>query len=351
MFVNSSRIAAIWLETPLDEPIGTSIDVASNPPRVSGRSSAYLNIQIPDQDSPDIGFHAACAIDARWLKSDIQGSQIALTGSQPLYSMPWLSMQDPLVFPASDDGNWRPVRLRADWLRTLTPQLDDGNEGWNTVSSILTDMGISNNTGLVNDWGGVGTTMASVISALVADGMSRVGYEQNGGTPNSMESITPWPQTDEEEEESWEPLIRGKFELPFVYTDDGNLTNRTPLYWSVAVTGLGYRTYSTAFYLATAVLLLHVVLSLAHIIWVMCTGETSTAWSSVTDQLSLALISPPPKFEFENTSGGIKHYKTHQTPMRIRVVENGNVNAGVQMVAGKEFLPGKHLEIIAGQEY
>ena len=351
-------MAAIWLETPLEEPIGTQIDGDS----VVGRSSAHLNVQIPYPNGT-VGFHAACSIDARWVQSQILGFQVVEAGADVSYQAAYMALPDPSVFPALDDGNWRTVRLGIDWLNTLTPELAKGTSAWNTLALILTSMGLDNNTGLIDDWGTVGTTIAAAVSTVVADGMSRSGYENNGGLQGN--TYVEWPQTDEQHEAAFEPILGGTYVLPFVYVDNGNATDRTELYWSVAVTGLGYRANSTACYLALAVLLLYVVLALSHTIWVLITQETSTAWSSLTDLLTLALMSRPPDSGFDNASAGIERFRTLQSPIRIRVPSDEalsgeatppggstvQVSRGVEMIIGTDFSAEKHNAVVIQQKY
>ena len=360
VYANTSQIAAIWLETPLDEPIGTQIDGDS----ISGRSSAYLNVQIPSPNSTTSGFHAACSIDARWRQSQILGSGVAELASDVTYEQSLaFSVSNWNVFPAVDDGKWRTVRLGIDWLNTLTPELANFSY-WNTLSSIFTEIGLDNNTDLISNWGDVGTMMAAVISTVVADGMSRSGYEKNGGLGNT--TYAPWPLSYMPGQESWSPIIAGSYMLPPDDIADESATDRVKMYWSVAVTGLGYRANSLAYYLALAVLFVHVVLAFGHIIWVCrtCKRETSTAWSSLTELITLALRSVPPDSTLDNAAAGVKRFKMFEDPVFIRRTSKQALNGGaphqavatqssgeVEMILGTDYAPDIHKTVVIGKTY
>ncbi|KAK5360230.1 hypothetical protein LTS13_010320 [Exophiala xenobiotica] len=361
-YANSPRFVAIWLETPADEPIGTQISGDS----VTGRSSAYLNVQMPHPNSSTDGFHAACSIDARWVQSRILGPPVGQTGGDVTYQAPYFSVHNPDVFPATNDGNWRTVRLKTDWLNTLTPDLG-GSDNWNTLASILSVTGLDNSTGLVYDLSEVGTMVAAVVSAVVADGMSRSGYEMNGGAARNTHTagvLKHWPGG-----ESWAPIITDKYELPMSLYYDENITERTKIHWSMTVTGLGFRAEGTAYKLALVVLLFYLVLALAHSVWVFTRlekkqhRELSTAWSSLTELITLALKSTPPQSTLINASAGVERFRTFEEPIRIRTigVQAASTESSPQaarqamneleMIVGTDYLPNEHKTVLLGLSY
>lgn len=323
---------------------------------------------MPDINSSATGFHAACSIDARWVQSQILGAPVAYVGSDVTYRAPWFSFHDPSVFPALNDGNWRTVRLTTDWLNTLTPDLG-GGENWNTLASILSAMGLDNSTGLINHFGDVGITIATVVSALVTDGMSRSGYERNGGLSGTVHDVEPlnyWPGP-----ESWDPIIADKYKLPMAFYKDENTTEKTKIHWSVAVEGLGYRAEGTAYKLALSVLFLYLAIALSHTVWVLTTLESkqsrglSMAWSSLTELITLALKSTPPTTTLTNASSGVKRYRSFKEPIRIRTASpqpsspvsshQGTTNASgideLEMIVGTDYVLNKHRRVVIGAAY
>ena len=334
MYVNSSQVAAIWLETPLDEKIGTRMDGET----VNGRSSAYLNIQLPSPNST-VGVLATCSIDARWVRSHVEGTGVAQVSTQAVYQAPYIRVADSAIFPALDDGNWKTVRLRKAWLDDLTSQLGDGPPGWNTAASIISSMVPGEETGIFVDWTGIVTNITQVISAIVTDGMSRVGYEQNGGTQNNTELT--WPTTNDDRTRVLDAIIKGTFELPNFFGPSNSDAPQSKMYCSVTVSGLGYRLYSTAYYLAATVLLAHVLLASCHVAWVLYSRDTSNGWDSITDVIILALGSRPPNAGLHNTTVGIERYKTLQNLIQIRVVDSAGSSNSVNVDVNRSTSEGR----------
>jgi hypothetical protein len=178
---NSSQISTLWLETPDNEQIGTYYNSNNS---YEGLSSAYLNIQIPVPNNT-VGVLASCSINA--------GYDVTYYGPiEPAVG------SDSKIFPLQYDGTWRTVRLKKVWLDTLTPVLDNATS-FTSLSSMLAGIGIDNSIGLILDWhmqdeksntedswGELRATVEGVVSTLVADGMSRIGYERNGGGTNTI---------------------------------------------------------------------------------------------------------------------------------------------------------------------
>lgn len=188
-YTNSSKVAAIWLETPLDERIGTRFNDENG---LTGRSSAYVKIQIPSPNGTS-ALLASCAIDARWYQATMQGFGAAQRLSDPLFRTP--------VMPALERiGQGRPVRLRSNWLNTLTPHLGNSSDDhWNTLSSIITNTGLSNAFGRNYGWS-IEWYIGGIVSTAIADGMSRTGFKKNGGNgekPLPLLPVEPFEDLDE----------------------------------------------------------------------------------------------------------------------------------------------------------
>jgi hypothetical protein len=121
----------------------------------------------------------------------------------------------PSIVTPRRNGRWRQVRLRSSWLNTLTPPFRNLTESyWNTLSSILTDAGISNSTGLLGGWEMADEYTSAVVSIVVADGMSRIGFEKNGGDGSHYmlwldENISKPDYIDEDADQ----LLAGNFKL------------------------------------------------------------------------------------------------------------------------------------------
>ncbi|KAF4627139.1 hypothetical protein G7Y89_g11023 [Cudoniella acicularis] len=356
---NNSQISTIWLTTPDTEEIGTRV-IGNN---ITGMSSAYLNIQIPAFNDSTMGVLASCSIDARWVSANIIGTGGLYETSQVTYAVEDdIGWANPISFPDSGDIIYRSVRLSKDWLQVLTPRLGFGNtsaDTWTSLAYMLTEIRVNNSTGFIGSWSDAGVAIQSLVSAVVADGMSRVGYERNGGLTNT--TSPPWPLTQDPSDDAYDPILAGTYVLPLAYDWNGSVSDKTEMQWSTTVTGLGYRANSLAYYLALAVLFTHTIIALIHTIWVFRTGETSTAWRSLTELVVLALRSMLLSGEtLENASVGIEKYTTLREAVHLRTLGGAlqvqgetlpNRASGVHMILGTEYSPSKHGTVVVGERY
>ncbi|KAL8897422.1 MAG: hypothetical protein Q9207_007224 [Kuettlingeria erythrocarpa] len=87
---------------------------------------------------------------------------------------------------------------------------------------------------------------------------------------------------------------------------------------------LGYAWYASGYsdYLAMVVVLIYMLIALAHTIWVVATGVTSSSWDTVTELLTLALQSPASE-ALKGSGAGIERLGTYQRIVKLRVPEEG----------------------------
>ena len=184
-------------------------------------------------------------------------------------------------------------------------------------------------------------TLELIIASLVADGMSRTGFRSIG---SALENLTdPLELLPDDPSSSWKGLMRGTHSFP---RPEGPATE---LKWSVTVTGYAYQANNRAYRLALAVLFLHAVLAIAHIVYVVCTRVFCDAWDSITELIVLAAMSTEdactairknedrPSSDsgsgtwkphvFDNASSGITRYKTMNAEVRIRAKDVGTLDA------------------------
>ncbi|KAL8860165.1 MAG: hypothetical protein Q9178_003429 [Gyalolechia marmorata] len=87
---------------------------------------------------------------------------------------------------------------------------------------------------------------------------------------------------------------------------------------------VGYAWYASGFsdYVAITVVVTYMLIALAHTIWVVATGITSSSWDTVTEILALALQSPASK-ALSGSGAGIERLGTYQRMMKLRIREEG----------------------------
>ncbi|KAK3174394.1 hypothetical protein OEA41_001640 [Lepraria neglecta] len=156
---------------------------------------AMTNISLPTRSI------LACAVDARWAKAQsqqidgpISPSQAAVTATalhqRLVHPIEGYTMNIPEVsshgFLPVNDTSWRPITASLDWLEALTPEVPYISPTLNlsTPASTLANIFMSTNhtsiaaTNNTNEYmiGTLYNFFETVISTLVADGISRVGY-------------------------------------------------------------------------------------------------------------------------------------------------------------------------------
>ena len=315
----SSNISAQWLTVPEVARLSDDSSTADMP-------SALLSVQIPYFDSNDTGMTMSCSVDARWAIGTYSGGPV---GDLDVDYVQKATIQNTRPFAPDlpgyqynflpiDDGSWRRVQIDVDWLNALTPALDSNISNWTSLTALLAAMGVDNSTGVITDSGDISIMLESVVAALVADGMSRQGYADNGGSSVQITdalNLLPWDSS----ASSQQSILAGTYAFP---PPPGTATQ---LHWAVVVSGYAYRADSVAYYLALTVLFLHAVLALGHVVYVLWKRVCCDAWDSLVGLLVLTAQSgtlgapgPGGSDVFKNASAGIRQQRTMSTPVRVR---------------------------------
>ena len=340
-FFISRAINAQWISVPKTATLSDGSYTTDLP-------SAFLSVQIPYSESDTTGTMLTCSVDARWATGTYSGEGV---GDQDADYVQTATVKNSRPFPDLSgyqynflpvaDGSWRRVEIDLGWLNTLTPPIGNSTSGWTSLAALLTDMGMDNSTGIIDDWYDVVPVLETIIATLVADGMSRQGYAANGGSsthPSDALSLLPWDNS----ASSQHSILAG------TYAFQPPVGPATRLQWSVVVSGFAYRADSLAYYLALTVLFVHAALALGHVAYVLHTRVCCDAFDSFIGLVVLAAKSGMPKAfgavdVFENASAGIEQYRTMGTLVRIRaLLTSGGTAAGqanVKVVFGDTTLP------------
>jgi hypothetical protein len=92
-----------------------------------------------------------------------------------------------------------------------------------------------------------------------------------------------------------------------------------------SVDGYSYLISGFAVYFAAASLFLYVMLALLHVLWILWTRRTSTAWDHISELVVLAQNSRPADVTLCNTAGGISYMRTFGITGRIVVKDGENI--------------------------
>ena len=337
-FSNSTQVGTQWVDVPQRALLSNHSHTADVP-------SALFNVALPKSDNSSTKSILTCSVDARWVMGNYQGLPIKVV--QDLYEQR-IGLQDQYVFdtPGKDkDGSWRPVQIDIDWLQNLTPAPNNDTTS-TSIAAILSAMDLDSLDG--TNGSNITSFVETVVAALVADGMSRVGFE--GLLQEGAQFTTPLSFLPEEGPANiWQRFMAGtyKFPRPTNTTDPPYMV----LDWTVQVTGLAYRADSNAYKFALAVLFGHAALAIAHMVYVMKQGVFCNTWDSITNLIVLAARSSciiqrssdnnrgqvnssrtvddtsETAALFKNVGSGIECYRTMKTEVRLRTHHGTNYPA------------------------
>lgn len=239
-----------------------------------------------------------------------------------------------------------------DWLNVLTPALNPNATGYTTLASILES--IPQRDYPLQDEQSIFIAINAVVASFIADGMSRVGYNENKiADLNSTTICTtvdapPNLGNDQGDKQTcfWQASSNTILNLfKDILNAKAKLTPYPPLApntgsqfkYYVTVTGWGIKATGVAYYLALTVLFVYVAMALGHIIWTACRGRISSTWKSLTDFFVLSQTSPAPVEILKDTSTGVESHKTLKIQVRVR--NNARVAKGqetLQLLFGKD---------------
>ena len=108
--------------------------------------------------------------------------------------------------------------------------------------------------------------------------------------------------------------------------------------------GYGYDMEATTTRLVVTVMLLYRIIAIAHIIYLITSGISSSAWDSTAEMMALAINSSPTR-HLQNTCTGIVGIKTFQTPIRILASKvTGAKEDHLELVFGEIASPDVYME-------
>ena len=301
-------------------------------PNKFGIVSTGLIFEAPWTAKGDSRVVLGCSIDARWTNGTIR---CQANGHCSGPSITTLGPADGNTdFRPVNDSSWSHIYLQQSWLDVLTPykQVETTQQRpWNatTLEKILagSDLisGLSDRlrsqTEVWNELipGGLNRTITLewVLSALIANGLSREGSARAFDTtaPISSWTVSNYNKT----ADFGDQLLNGGH--PLQRPSGANLTeNRV----SINITGYSYRASTLTDYLSMAVLFIHMLLAITHVIELLITHRSSGCWDTVTELLALMQNSRPARSALKNTCAGIKELKTYAQVAVIRAIYPAN---------------------------
>lgn len=307
-FTDLSELDAVV--TNYNNPASTSpaLQFVDLPAADFGRNSIGAFISFPSS-WPGGKRLLACAVDARWVPSTIQGqgNPIRRTTGQPQALWDWLGL---CLLP-----NTRRVTVSPEWANALNPTVRDSNR--TVIQQILRDIPETQSSRWENNPTGqngdlfVVPFIESVLSILVTNGLSRTA---SSAVPQGILkgcSETFCAENCGDGDGAWCNAIMPNGEFGYrdgqsIYSLPANadLSKMTPFNVRIDMTGYAYSSQGTTARLSCAVLLVYCLLVAIHALFTLRTGLTSQSWDTISEIVALAMQSHPTQ-ALRNTCAGI----------------------------------------------
>jgi hypothetical protein len=301
-----------------------------------GAVSTGLVIEAPWTQDKASRVVVGCSIDARWTKGSVDGGMGMLDdqAGPGLWGGP-LS-ETTTGFRPYANSSWTRIDLDESWLQILTPpstMKSTGNSTRNltTLESILANSAIIDTT-LINSvdqtvtWndmqiGGSNRTvyLEWIVSLLVTDGLARQGSSK---ALNTSGPVPEWSLLDYVPRPDFNKSLLGSGQA----LERPPTLNITTFNWRLTIQGLSYKASLSTDYLSISVLLGHIVLAMAHTLWLLYKRQSSGCWDTITELVTLAQNSRPAHAVLKNTSTGIKCIGTFAKVTKVRVVRGSDLN-------------------------
>ena len=313
-----------------------------------GHVSTGLIIELPWSDGSNSRVVSGCSIDARWANGSVSQSLVFNDISQEFDGGPDF-VGGALSMPANNactdtygwstftpgpTNSWSQIKLDQSWLQVLTPVSPDSavNSAFpntTTLEYLLSEILTTNSTGdqiasRMQIFNGQGVApvnrtvfLEMVVSAIITDGLSRQGCAsifQNAASFSNLTLVKYEAASNFDDQ-----IVRGGHALQ--KPTDG--TDYTPLNATILITGFCFKASAITDFLSIAVLLSHIALALAHTLWLLQTGRSSTCWDTITELIALIQNSRQAPIALENTCAGIRHLRTFSKMAVIRATNAG----------------------------
>ncbi|RMZ91414.1 hypothetical protein DV736_g1338, partial [Chaetothyriales sp. CBS 134916] len=336
-----------------------------------GAASIGAVFQSPWSDTNTSRVAIGCTVQTGWVPTNVQ------TDSYTFWTgwYPWnvsFGERTPAWSRTSNAPTNGRIALGDTWLDMLTPTIssdtDSSVEDWqpSTIESILDSVGITSpdsskgTTSLLEDWNasdgndrGRTAYIECLISSILVDGLSRTGSALIFDTSNGPSSQ--WPFAWYRPLPNFAHLILNGGGTHTV----ANAAFRPPagppdsfvtLKSTMAISGFSLQ-LSLSGILAMVVLLTHILMATADMVWILINRHTSHSWSTVSELIALAQNSQPAFDVLANTSSGIKCSSTFSRLAKIRVVRRQREKPAAAVVSSSQSLSlsataSEHVELV-----
>jgi hypothetical protein len=295
-----------------------------------------------------------CNVDARWAQAGVWAQYPNALQSTILHQRQQSGLKHAVEsFLPVNDSSWRRIYVDDEWLEAVNfpivasaPSYEGANIS--SLENLLVLAGVDgkNLSDFSADRGNPNSLafLEHITATVFADAISRAGsfrsYDRTG--PVADWQVQLYNLTDD-----WlDNILNGDDALTLPVIPENNYTT---MRMNQTITGYGYKARTATDYLALSVILGHMAIALAHIVWVLCTRATSGCWDTITELLVLAQNSQPAWNALENTCAGIKHLHTFAQRSRVRV--SNDMEEHLELVFDEDDGARNAKKMILGDKY
>ena len=191
-----------------------------------------------------------------------------------------------------------------------------------------------------------------ILASVFANGLSRYGSRHafNSSSMKSRDNPFRWElKTPPKASDYYASLLSINPSHDAVLPPPAN-SNYVKLRMRIAVVGYAWYASGVSDYLATAVVLIYMLMALAHTIWVVTKGVTSSSWDTVTELLALALRSPESD-ALRGSGAGIERLGTYGRLTKLRAIKDGQGERLFLIVDGEQIPRVGHKYVDIDSEY
>ena len=372
----SDNLQTEWIDLPTDQ---------------FGPVSGGILLHFPGKTSQAV---VGCSISASWFSGEATSDSLS---NEAAWSFTESSRagatirSDLNASSAEADMYRRLITIRESWIRTLTPfapceacsthfdrhtilerllsdvglttVFDDmriqGQSRWNgaTKTCVLqppdpadTDVDRWNHGDCNN--GNKHMLLELILASVFANGLSRYG-SRHAFDPSSMNPLDDpfqWElKTPPKASDYYALLLSNNPTHNAVLSPPAN-SDYVKLRMRVEVVGYAWYASGVSDYLATAVVLIYMLMALAHTTWVVTKGVTSSSWDTVTELLALALQSLESD-ALRGSGAGIERLGTYGRLAKLRVIKDEQGERLVLIVDGEQITRVVHKQVHIDSEY
>jgi hypothetical protein len=329
------------------------------PPAELGNASAALAYIVRNSTSI-VGM--GCVVDARWARGQILLNRPTNYWEQHigLQSVP-IGIEMPDTFLQNVEEYSPTISVDQYWINVFDPVATIGSTSDYSMTKFEALLNSTSLSSISNALKYPAFNFCTIIQYFMAvyfvDALSRIGWNlqllDNGTTGTyeidpALRNLTHSLTVPSILVYNGEELPSWSYKQQSFYVNEwtgGNHVWQQPLNTSTNIFTLQHLVYRYATgwkaegygaYISIVILMMHFAIAVGHTLFILLTGQTSEAWSSIPEMLTLAYNSEPRNGRVKNCGAGIQRIDTFRRKVKVGVFADGQDDERLEMVISDE---------------